>query len=297
MPGTDDEGSARPPNQGSLTQTGRRKRMRVFTPDDRATYRVVEKQRREALNTQFIELARLLPGLATTRRLSKSIIVTESIVHQKKQRDQRLACAQQIRAMRVEQESLLAEVNALRAQLGITERREGEPVSAEAAETLTVEEEVFGAFLAGISDNDDDANEGEDDVGGDLDEDRRGLSAVRRSRRSTSRSMSNASARSMSNTSNRASSRSPASSIGTRAWSAGPLNVSPSPPAQSEMSPAASTSDASSIAGTPPSAYDADFLAMFASPSPSILTTPLSFGFPPTNDMVSPLLIPVDRSL
>ncbi|KAJ7698034.1 hypothetical protein B0H17DRAFT_881761, partial [Mycena rosella] len=130
----------------------RRKRTRVFTPDDRATHRVIEKERREALNTQFIDLARLLPGLATTRRLSKSIIVSEAIAHQKKQRAQRLVCAQQIRAMRAEQESLLSEINTLRVQVGNPDRKEVEPLSAEALEMLAVEDEVFGAFPAGFGD-------------------------------------------------------------------------------------------------------------------------------------------------
>ncbi|KAJ7105847.1 hypothetical protein C8R44DRAFT_886309 [Mycena epipterygia] len=61
MPSTDDESRASGPRQTS--QMGRRKRMRVFTSDDRASHRVIEKQRREAPNTQFTELARLLPGL------------------------------------------------------------------------------------------------------------------------------------------------------------------------------------------------------------------------------------------
>ncbi|KAJ7761250.1 hypothetical protein DFH07DRAFT_815826 [Mycena maculata] len=280
MPCSDDEGRAgRPKQPSSQSQTGRRKRMRVFTPDDRASHRVVEKQRREALNTQFIELARLLPGLATTRRLSKSIIVSESIVHQKKQREQRLACAHQVRTILAEQESLLVEVNSLRHQLGIAERREGGKLSGEVMEVLKVEEEVFGTFPAGFGDNGEEANDGDEEMG-DVEEERRDSSSVRRSRRSASRSMSNAS--------NRTSSRSPTSS--TRGAKVGqPVHVSPSPPAQSESSPGASVDaiPATTTVGAPPVTYDADFLAIFANASSSIPAPQLSFGFPPTTNMVS----------
>ncbi|KAJ7697455.1 hypothetical protein B0H17DRAFT_1130424 [Mycena rosella] len=244
MPGTDDEGRQSRFSQTPLTQTGRRKRTRVFTSDERATHRVIEKQRREALNTQFIASrgkANAVSSLAMTRRLSKAIIVSEAIGHQK-QREQRLGCAQQIHAMRAEQESVLSEINSLRLQVGITHHKEVEALNAEALEILAVEDEVFGTFPAGFGDNGDDANDGDDDMGVDAGEEGRDCSAVRHSRRSTSPSMSHGSSFS----------RSPANSTVTRA--AGAIFISPSPPAQPPMSPMSPAGDAqsSNTPGTPP---------------------------------------------
>ncbi|KAH7055758.1 hypothetical protein B0J12DRAFT_429662 [Macrophomina phaseolina] len=133
----------------------KKKRIRVFTPDDRASHRVIEKQRREALNERFIQLARLLPGLASHHRLSKSIIVNESIAHHKKQRAERLAAAREIRCFLAEREDLLAEVNSWRTRFGPigAELRQGQPLSENARDLLKVEDEVFGKFPNGFGDN------------------------------------------------------------------------------------------------------------------------------------------------
>ncbi|KAJ7105848.1 hypothetical protein C8R44DRAFT_745504 [Mycena epipterygia] len=188
--------------------------------------------------------------------------------------------------MVAEQESLVAEVNSLRAQLEITDRREDRTLSVEALEMLEVEEEVFGLFPAGFGDNGEDANDGDDDMGFDVDDEQQDSGSVRRSRRSTSRSMSNAS--------HRTSSRSSARSAGTNAGKVAPqVNASLSPPALPESPPALSASEAESpdAGGTfpvmsMPTSYDADFLAMFST-LPSSIPAQISFGFPPTTNLVS----------
>lgn len=133
----------------------KKKRIRVFTPDDRATHRVIEKQRREALNERFIELARLLPGLASHHRLSKSIIVHESIAHHKKQRAAQLTAAREIRCLLSEREELLAEVNDWRTRFSHvgTELRQGRQLDEDALDLLNVENEEFGKFPHGFGDN------------------------------------------------------------------------------------------------------------------------------------------------
>ncbi|KAJ7453483.1 hypothetical protein FB451DRAFT_1281394 [Mycena latifolia] len=261
MPGTDDERPSPPSKPQASTSTGRRKRQRIFTPDDRASHRVIEKQRREALNTQFIDLARLLPGLASTRRLSKALIVAEAIAHQKKQRAQRLAAAQALRSLRTERTALLSEVHALRVQLGITAHPEAGIAANEndnktagggaEDELLDVESEVFGAFPAGFGDNGD-CGDGDDDMEAGEPEELRS-----RGRRSVSRSVSSPST-----------SRSPAGA-----------KAPPSPPAQ----PEASTSETN--VRTPAAVYETDaFLALLSAPAAASASAsaPLAFDFPPT---------------
>ncbi|KAL1721236.1 hypothetical protein EV715DRAFT_271217 [Schizophyllum commune] len=133
-----------------------KKRRRTFTADDRAQHRVIEKQRREALNEKFIDLARLLPNLAHVRRLSKGLIVDASIAHHKRQRAQRLLAAQEVKLLLEEREGLYKEVDALREKLKeppadpAPKRPELRP---ETKQVLAVEEEVCGTFPAGFGDN------------------------------------------------------------------------------------------------------------------------------------------------
>ncbi|KAJ7629105.1 hypothetical protein FB45DRAFT_919990 [Roridomyces roridus] len=292
---TDDEGSSSGQRQHMSTtaiasssssegQGGRRKRVRLFTPADRATHRVVEKQRREALNGHFIELARLLPGLASTRRLSKSIIVNESIAHQKKQRAERLACAKQLRGMMAEQEALVEEVNTLRMKLGIAERREGPgELSVEATDVLRVDEEVFGAFPAGFGDNGDTIGE-EQDVDGEENAEmnaergrrRRAPSksnSARSNKTSTSESRSARNASGSERISSSASSSSSPARLDT--WINGievelpagsPLATTSSP---AQTPPASSFPPSESLIIEPPPVvpHDADFMAMLSTES------------------------------
>ncbi|KAL1751309.1 hypothetical protein FB107DRAFT_222297 [Schizophyllum commune] len=145
-----------------------KKRRRTFTADDRAQHRVIEKQRREALNEKFIDLARLLPNLAHVRRLSKGLIVDASIAHHKRQRAQRWLAAQEVRLLLEEREGLYKEVEALRVKLKeppadpAPKRPELRPGT---KQILAVEEEVYGTFPAGFGDNGPDEEGGEGEHG------------------------------------------------------------------------------------------------------------------------------------
>ncbi|KAI0843509.1 hypothetical protein F5Y06DRAFT_284004 [Hypoxylon sp. FL0890] len=89
---------------------GKKKRIRNFTPDDRAAHRVFEKSRREAFREKLIELASFLPTLSETEpsRLSKHIVVHESIERHREQN-------RHIQELQRERDELLAEVNRWRA--------------------------------------------------------------------------------------------------------------------------------------------------------------------------------------
>ncbi|KAI0386776.1 hypothetical protein F5Y04DRAFT_71562 [Hypomontagnella monticulosa] len=96
--------------EASIQSIGKRKRVRNFTPDDRAAHRVFEKSRREAFREKLIELASFLPTLSETEpnRLSKHIVVHESIERHREQN-------QHIQELQRERDELLAEVNRWRA--------------------------------------------------------------------------------------------------------------------------------------------------------------------------------------
>ncbi|KAL3421497.1 hypothetical protein PVAG01_07942 [Phlyctema vagabunda] len=141
-----------------LTRDGKKrtkKRVRAFTSDDRASHRIIEKQRREALNQQFLELARLLPGLANVRRLSKSVIVSESISYLKAQREIRLAAAKEVRLLLTERDNALERLNGHQGQFNAVThgKQAGRPISEALLNLLNVEDEKFGSFPGGFGDN------------------------------------------------------------------------------------------------------------------------------------------------
>ncbi|QKX58227.1 uncharacterized protein TRUGW13939_05348 [Talaromyces rugulosus] len=116
------------PNQAASTANPRwptmvdgkrktKKRVRNFTPADRAAHRVFEKSRREAFNDQLMELARLIPAISSAARLSKHTIVNESIAYHRAQDKQCLAGIRGIQALLAERDELLEEVNSLRVLL------------------------------------------------------------------------------------------------------------------------------------------------------------------------------------
>lgn len=148
---------------GSKVKTAK-SRKRVNTAEKRATHNAVERQRREALNGRFLDLARLLPGLATVRRPSKSNIVNNSISHLSVQRNSRLSAARELRSLLAERDALLAEVNDWRGRNGV-DRRDSSGVSAAVEEVLKVEEETFGVFSAGFGNDDEDDEDGGDNEG------------------------------------------------------------------------------------------------------------------------------------
>ncbi|KAI1135877.1 hypothetical protein F5Y05DRAFT_164348 [Hypoxylon sp. FL0543] len=96
--------------EAGVQSVRRRKRIRNFTPDDRAAHRVFEKSRREAFKGKLIELASFLPTLSEVEpnRLSKHIVVHESIERHREQN-------RHIEELQRERDELLAEVNRWRA--------------------------------------------------------------------------------------------------------------------------------------------------------------------------------------
>ncbi|KAH9214805.1 hypothetical protein DL95DRAFT_146506 [Leptodontidium sp. 2 PMI_412] len=148
--------SASPPDNidGSSNKKKTKKRVRAFTADERASHRVIEKQRREALNERFLDLARLLPGLAHSRRLSKSIIVHESIEYLRAQRTMCLAAANEIQTILAENLELIAEVNRWREQFhGEKGTCQPRPLGEAVVSLMKLDQDVFGTFPGGFGDN------------------------------------------------------------------------------------------------------------------------------------------------
>jgi hypothetical protein len=139
-------------------------RKRVNTAEKRASHNAVERQRRETLNSKFLDLARLLPTLASLRRPSKSSIVNASIAHLNLQREQRLLASRELRALFSTNEELLAEINEWRGRDGIPAKTvAGWTETCE--EIVSVENEVFGTFneVGGQGDDEDEDGDGEMD--------------------------------------------------------------------------------------------------------------------------------------
>ncbi|KAI1160358.1 hypothetical protein F5B18DRAFT_513253 [Nemania serpens] len=115
------------------TNTARRvkkKRVRVFTENDRAAHRIFEKSRREAFKEALTNLASLLPALADTepQRLSKHVVVDESIAFIKSQHEQIRAITEHLETAKTERDELLVELNHWRSGVGI-EPRQANPIS------------------------------------------------------------------------------------------------------------------------------------------------------------------------
>ncbi|KAJ7159811.1 hypothetical protein C8R43DRAFT_993626 [Mycena crocata] len=108
-----DDGSA-----GGVKRTLKMKQ-RANTAERRASHNAVERQRREALNARFLDLAAVLPNLAQVRRPSKSSIVNSSIAHVHASRRHRILAAQQLRLLASECDSLRREANEWRARAGV----------------------------------------------------------------------------------------------------------------------------------------------------------------------------------
>ncbi|KAL5511042.1 hypothetical protein ACEPAH_4257 [Sanghuangporus vaninii] len=104
----------------NATSTGKRKpNRRANTAERRATHNAVERARRETLNGRFLDLAALLPNLATVRRPSKSAIVNSSIAMIHQSRRTRLLAARELRLIRAESDALRRELNEWRARAGL----------------------------------------------------------------------------------------------------------------------------------------------------------------------------------
>jgi hypothetical protein len=101
------------------------------------------------------ELARLLPSLAHARRLSKSIIVNESISYLNTQRAIRLAAANEVRKLLADYDSLLTVLNNRQHPYVPADIQQlpPRPVSEALLNLLGVEQEEFGTFPGGFGDN------------------------------------------------------------------------------------------------------------------------------------------------
>ncbi|KAJ9093617.1 hypothetical protein QFC19_008285 [Naganishia cerealis] len=132
-------------------------RKRVNTAEKRASHNLVERQRREQLNGRFLDLARLLPSLATQKRPSKSAIVNGSINHLTDQRNARLIAAKELRALFAENQDLLKELNEYRVKTG-KETIASMGWTEGMREVVKVEDETFGTFTSFDEDGQDGAD-------------------------------------------------------------------------------------------------------------------------------------------
>ncbi|TDL14927.1 hypothetical protein BD410DRAFT_845616 [Rickenella mellea] len=115
---TNSAGNAAQPSNGTAPPK-RKAGRRANTAERRATHNAVERQRRETLNGRFLDLAALLPNLATVRRPSKSAIVNSSIALIHSNRRQRLIAARELRLLKVETDALRRELNEWRDRSGL----------------------------------------------------------------------------------------------------------------------------------------------------------------------------------
>ncbi|KAM0720680.1 hypothetical protein Q7P37_004817 [Cladosporium fusiforme] len=101
------------PDNGSVRSGHHKKRVRVWTEDDRAKHRVFEKSRREAFSDSLLSLARFLPSLATVKesKLSKHTIVDESLKYHELQNEKLDELQKSIDVLKAEKESLLVELS------------------------------------------------------------------------------------------------------------------------------------------------------------------------------------------
>ncbi|KAJ9125415.1 hypothetical protein QFC22_000375 [Naganishia vaughanmartiniae] len=139
-------------------------RKRVNTAEKRASHNLVERQRREQLNGRFLDLARLLPSLATQKRPSKSAIVNGSIHHLTDQRNARLIAARELRALFTESQDMLKELNEYRVQAG-KESKTFMGWTEGMREVVKVEDETFGTFTSFDEDGPDGQDGGDNDDG------------------------------------------------------------------------------------------------------------------------------------
>ncbi|CAK5263327.1 unnamed protein product [Mycena citricolor] len=103
---------------GGVKRTLKFKKM-PSAAERRASHNAVERQRREALNSRFLDLAGVLPNLVNIRRPSKSSIVNSSIAYVNASRRHRICATQQLRALANECDALRREANEWRSRAGV----------------------------------------------------------------------------------------------------------------------------------------------------------------------------------
>ncbi|KAF6822486.1 hypothetical protein CPLU01_11984 [Colletotrichum plurivorum] len=116
--------TATAPSETNPARKPTKKRVRNFTADDRAAHRIFEKGRREAFKERLTELAAQLPALADNdpQRLSKHVVVDESIARHKLLEHRCLDALRGIRSLMQERDELLAELNGWRKNTGASAR-------------------------------------------------------------------------------------------------------------------------------------------------------------------------------
>ncbi|KAL4876159.1 hypothetical protein BJY04DRAFT_223382 [Aspergillus karnatakaensis] len=149
-----------PPEQPRKTKRGR---ARPLPAHVMARNLAIEKRRRVELNEDFLNLARLLPTLAHTRRLSKVLIVNEALRHLSAQRDICVAAGRDMQGLLAENSRLRAEVEVLRASrcgcggvpipTAAPTPAAPPPVTEAMAQLMSVKDQVYGVFPAGFGDN------------------------------------------------------------------------------------------------------------------------------------------------
>jgi hypothetical protein len=117
----------------------RKPNRRANTAERRATHNAVERQRRETLNGRFLDLAALLPNLATVRRPSKSAIVNSSIAIVHAHRRRIALSARALRTLKAESDALRRELNEWRARSNLP-RVEEPPRADELDNLMTLED-------------------------------------------------------------------------------------------------------------------------------------------------------------
>lgn len=138
-------GPVSPASDGSQQQNSqsgpvrRKPSRRANTAERRATHNAVERQRRETLNGRFLDLAALLPNLASVRRPSKSAIVNSSIALIHTQRRARALAGREMRILKAETDLLRRELNEWRDRASLP-RSDEPPRSAEFAALMVLEE-------------------------------------------------------------------------------------------------------------------------------------------------------------
>ncbi|OJJ03993.1 hypothetical protein ASPVEDRAFT_85410 [Aspergillus versicolor CBS 583.65] len=142
-------------NPSTSKSKGSKKRARPLPAHVVARNLAIEKRRRGELNEDFLNLARLVPSLAHVRRLSKVLIVNESCRHLRRQRDMCISAARDMQDLLADNSRLVAEVNALRAQVGCAGIAPCAPrsITEPMTQLMSVKDEVYGKFPAGFGDN------------------------------------------------------------------------------------------------------------------------------------------------
>ncbi|KAL4731572.1 hypothetical protein ACLX1H_000545 [Fusarium chlamydosporum] len=132
----------------------RKGRPRPLPADVTARNLAIEKQRRGEMNENFLELARMLPNIASARRLTKVLIVNKSIEHVRQQREICLAADRDVQDLLAENHRLVAEVNAMRVQLGgpAASIVQAKPATEAMTRLADTKNHVFGSFTEGFGD-------------------------------------------------------------------------------------------------------------------------------------------------